>query len=197
MISTDTSSWCHHPVISTDTSSWCHWGFNHNSSKRAIPKSCNESVTFVLEMFGRHSSVLDGIWLARCGTNVLICDLDRHIIMISSSCYLDRHILMISPWFRQTHHHVISLCNLWFPNEDLGRPYKRFGPCFQITFQWSVLDSVAQMEYSRMWKVLIKHGPKCFFSRPKSSFGDHKIVDCPQTRVTRPTPFNTARWDVL
>jgi hypothetical protein len=36
--------------------------------------------------------------------------------------------------------------NLRFPNEDFGRPNKRFGPCFQSTFKWSV----AQMKNSRM-----------------------------------------------
>jgi len=46
------------------------------------------------------------------------------------------------------------------------------GSCFQRTFQWSA----AQMEYSSMWKVLWKHGPKCLFSCPKSSSGEHRVL---------------------
>jgi hypothetical protein len=57
------------------------------------------------------------------------------------------------------------------PNEDLGRIYKRWNPDFRYTFQWFV----AQIEYSRPWKVLpSKSGFPRLFPIPKSSFGRDK-----------------------
>ncbi len=61
--------------------------------------------------------------------------------------------------------------SLPIPNEDVGRPSKHSGTHFQSNFQ----NKVAQIEYSRMWKVLWKYVPECFLGLPKSSFGEHKM----------------------
>jgi len=57
------------------------------------------------------------------------------------------------------------------PNEDFGRSNKHSGTCFRSTFQ----RNVAQIEYSRMWKVLWKLVPERLLVLPKSSFGEHKF----------------------
>jgi len=64
---------------------------------------------------------------------------------------------------------IISL-----PNKDLGRMNKRWNPDFEgSTFQWRV----DHIEYSRPWKVLpSKSGFHLLFLLPKSSFGEHKIM---------------------
>ena len=59
---------------------------------------------------------------------------------------------------------------LFSPNEDFGRSNKHSGTCFRSIFQ----RNVAQIEYSRMWKVLWKYVPECLIGRPKSSFGDSR-----------------------
>ena len=61
-----------------------------------------------------------------------------------------------------------SLCS---PNEDFGRIDKRWNPDFRHTFQWFV----AQIEYSRPWKVLRKSGFHLLSILPKSSFGRDKV----------------------
>jgi len=48
---------------------------------------------------------------------------------------------------------------------------KRWNPDFRLTFQWLV----AQIEYSRPWKVLRKSRCHLLFILPKSSFGEHKF----------------------
>jgi hypothetical protein len=62
-----------------------------------------------------------------------------------------------------------SLCS---PNEDFGRPNKHFRTRLRSTFQ----RFVAQIEYSRPWKVLRKRVLKGFFGLPKSSFGRGKVL---------------------
>ena len=58
------------------------------------------------------------------------------------------------------------------PNEDLGRRNKRWGAHFRLSFQ----RFVAQIEYSRPWKVLpSKSGFHLLFILPKSSFGMDKL----------------------
>ena len=66
------------------------------------------------------------------------------------------------------YHHLVILCS---PNEDFGRMNKRWHPDFRPTFQWSI----AQIEYSRPWKVLhSKSGFHLLLHLPKSSFGMDK-----------------------
>jgi hypothetical protein len=67
----------------------------------------------------------------------------------------------------------MGIKNLCSPNEDFGRRNKRWNPDFRLTFQWFV----AQIEYSRPWKVLLKSGFHLLFLLPKSSFGRDKIGD--------------------
>jgi len=87
--------------------------------------------------------------------------------------------IRISHGLGQLYHHLhaISLLfrkidNLCSPNEDLGRPNKRFGPCFQTTFNIREYFIWA----TDHWKVLWKHGPKRLFGLPKSSFGERKVA---------------------
>ncbi len=56
------------------------------------------------------------------------------------------------------------------PNEDFGRLNKALRMHFWTSFQ----SVVAQNEYSHPWKVLQKRTRNALFSRPKSSFGEHK-----------------------
>ncbi len=72
------------------------------------------------------------------------------------------------------YHHLVnrvssSLCS---PNEDFGRRNKIWNPDFRLTFQWLV----AQIEYSRPWKVLRTSGFHLLFHLPKSSFGRDKVT---------------------
>ena len=60
---------------------------------------------------------------------------------------------------------------LWLPNEDFGTRNKRWNEDFLSTFQWFM----AQIEYSRPWKVLRKSAFHLLFILPKSSFGEHKL----------------------
>jgi hypothetical protein len=62
-----------------------------------------------------------------------------------------------------------TLCS---PNEDCGRLDQPFRMGFRSTFQ----RFVAQIEYSRPWKVLRKSAFRLLFLLPKSSFGEHKLV---------------------
>jgi len=89
----------------------------------------------------------------------------QYITMLSC-CEFDNTL----PCFDNTSpcYHVVSL---WSPNEDFGRPNKRFGPCFQSTFHIREYSIWA----TDHWKVLWKHGPKRLFGLPKSSFGDHRV----------------------
>ncbi len=57
------------------------------------------------------------------------------------------------------------------PNEDFGRMNKRGNPDFRLTFQWFV----AQIEYSRPWKVLRQCALKGLFGFPKYLFGRCKL----------------------
>ncbi len=88
-------------------------------------------------------------------------------IMLSSYCdsevEFDWHI----------HHHAITmwLRSLCSPNEDVGRMNKRWNADFRLRFQWFV----AQIEYSRPWKVLRKSAFHLLFIVPKSSFGMDKV----------------------
>ena len=66
--------------------------------------------------------------------------------------------------------HKITLPKL--PNEDFGRIDKRGNPDFlRLTFRWFV----AQIEYSRPWKVLRTSGFHLLFLLPKSSFRMDRI----------------------
>ena len=65
-----------------------------------------------------------------------LCELDRHISMLSSSC--DKL------WSCES--------SLTIPNEDFGGIDKRRTPDFRLTFQWFV----PQVDFSRTWKVLRK-----------------------------------------
>jgi hypothetical protein len=64
---------------------------------------------------------------------------------------------------------VRTLCS---PNEDFERSSKHSGTYFQGTFHMNV----AQIDHSRMWKVLWKYVPERLLVLPKSSFGDHKFL---------------------
>ncbi len=100
-----------------------------------------------------------------------------HHLVIStnaSSCYhhlVPRSNLVVS-WTctSSCYHHLVtrSLCS---PNEDFGRPDQPFRMGFRSTFQ----RFVAQIEYSRPWKVLRKRIRKSWFDLPKSSFGRGKV----------------------
>jgi hypothetical protein len=59
---------------------------------------------------------------------------------------------------------LVSLCS---PNEDFGRRNKRWNEDVRCTFQWIM----AQIEYSRPWKVLRTSSFHLLFLLPKSSFG--------------------------
>jgi hypothetical protein len=66
-------------------------------------------------------------------------------------------------------------CNygmLCSPNEDFGRMNKWCNVDFRLRFQWFV----AQIEYSRSWKVLRKSALYRLFILPKSSFGRGKCT---------------------
>ena len=85
------------------------------------------------------------------------------------------------------HHHVSSSRFYAPPNEDFGRRNRRCNPDFRLTFQWFV----AQIEYSRPWKVIRKSGFHLLFTLPKSSFGrdtiespfENQEVYAPQTKI--------------
>jgi hypothetical protein len=99
------------------------------------------------------------------------CEFDRHIGMLSSSCEFDRHIIIL--WVRQKHRHAMLLSVIIpLPNEDFGRPNKHFRTSFRSTFQGSAHSILA----TKRWKVLRKRVLKCWFGRPKSSFGEHKFT---------------------
>ena len=61
--------------------------------------------------------------------------------------------------------------SLPLPNEDFGRRNKRWNPNVRSTLP----RFVAQIEYSRPWKVLRTFGFHLLFLLPKSSFGEHKV----------------------
>ncbi len=63
--------------------------------------------------------------------------------------------------------------NLWFPNEDFGRPVQHSGTHFQTIFHIREYSIWATF----IWKVLWKCVPECWLGLPKSSFGDHKITN--------------------
>jgi len=63
---------------------------------------------------------------------------------------------------------VTTLCS---PNEDFGRPHKHFRTRVRSTLQ----RFVAQIMYSRPWKVPRKRVLKGLFGLPKSSFGRGKL----------------------
>ncbi len=67
---------------------------------------------------------------------------------------------------------LTPLKSLWLPNEDFGTMNKRWNEHFLSTFQWFM----AQIEYSRPWKVLRKSAFHLLFILPKSSFGEHKVL---------------------
>jgi hypothetical protein len=97
---------------------------------------------------------------------------------LSSYCALDGHC---------SHRHDIII--LWFyapPNEDFGRMNKRWNQDFRSTFQ----RLVAQIEYSRPWKVLRKSWFHLLFLLPKSSFGMDRFRHAYRHSITmrcRPT----------
>jgi hypothetical protein len=77
-----------------------------------------------------------------------------------------------------------SSATLCSPNEDFGSPNQPFRMCVRNNFQ----RFVAQMEYSRPWKVLRKHIRKGWFGLPKSSFGRGKLAKLLQTIVASQKP---------
>jgi hypothetical protein len=83
--------------------------------------------------------------------------------------------------FTKKQTHMIDWCvracatNLCSPNEDFGRMNKRGNPDFRLTFQWFV----AQIEYSRPWKVLPSKIRSSSFVHPSKIFvwdGVHKSM---------------------
>ncbi len=94
--------------------------------------------------------------------------MEKLTMLSSSSCEFYRHIVMLSSSCDS------SLCS---PNEDFGRRNKRWNPDFRLIFQLFV----AQIEYSRPWKVLRTSGFHLLFLLPKSSFGRDKLYPS-QTR---------------
>jgi len=65
-------------------------------------------------------------------------------------------------------------CTFMLPKRRFGRMNRWWNPDFRLTFhcfQWLV----AQIEYSRPWKVLRKSGFHLLFLLPKSSFGMDNI----------------------
>ncbi len=88
----------------------------------------------------------------------------------ASTCYNNHtwavwQISEITPVFYTN----LPLCS---PNEAFGRMNKRWNPDFRLTFQLFV----AQIEYSRPWKVLRKSGFHLLFLLPKDSFGMDNLV---------------------
>jgi hypothetical protein len=80
-------------------------------------------------------------------------------------------LIIISPrltYINKSAKYLQCLCS---PNEDLGSQNQPFRMCIRNNFQ----RFVAQIEYSRPWKVLRKHIRKGWFSLPKSSFGRGKV----------------------
>ncbi len=83
----------------------------------------------------------------------------------------------------------MSMCHLCFPNEDFGRRNKRWYPDFRLTFQWLV----AQIEYSRPWKVLRTSGCHLLFLLPKSSFGRVQLM-LKERACARPASMVMCMW---
>ncbi len=82
----------------------------------------------------------------------------HRMMCLSNSTHPKRRFGMAEPTFQNA-----FLCS---PNEDFGRSDERFRMLFRSTFQ----RFVAQIEYSRPWKVL-RNILKRSSDRPKSSFG--------------------------
>jgi len=94
--------------------------------------------------------------------------------------------LIITGSFWVSHFCYRVLCS---QTKDFGRRNKRWVPDFRMYFQLFV----AQIEYSRPWKVIRKVAFHLLFILPKSSFGEHKFIMRPDfvnedlRRVNKPS----------
>ena len=70
-------------------------------------------------------------------------------------------------------HEITNSRNCMLPKRRFWKEEQKMTPDFRLTFQLFV----AQIEYSRLWKVLRKSGCHLLFIVPKSSFGRDKILE--------------------
>ncbi len=82
------------------------------------------------------------------------------------------HTLKYSIWAKSDENLLQNALPTYFSTfQNLRLGTINSGTHFQSTFQMKV----AQIEYSRIWKVLWKCVPEFWLGLPKSSFGDHKV----------------------
>jgi hypothetical protein len=136
--------------------------------------------------------------------------------MVSSSCYFEsnfrqthRHSIVIV-WFRQTvtlsctsscyHHRVIP--SQW--HSEFYAPQTKILEGWTKDeirmFDWLFNGSLAQVEYSRPWKVLRTSGFHLLFILPKSSFGRDKFPSPSypsQTKILEGGTRNAGFWSTL